>query len=722
MRRKTRKSSESKTAETEKLPEKLKGKLLSDTFKKRSDLVAPWEPISTGFENLDGALNGGLIPELYVLGAESSAGKSTFMLNITEKIAAAKIHVMYFSLEMPSDYIARLLICHRLKELNGGLHKNLAMNNFTRKDGLERIEKEFGKGENPLFERAFEEYKKLGSYIRIIERDKENSFFNAKNIYNEVEKFKKQNKNQTPVVIVDYLQILDGKQKDSTADQRSVVDFNIGFLSQTANELKVPVIAISSLNRASYNGKPRDIALSSFKESGRIEYSADVVWALQSAGIYKEEFKKRAMRLTILKNRYGEKDVSVGLSFYPEFGLFEDTPADEILTETSEEKPKTIHEKTPKKTDTITEMTLDEEALSEIVPPEELQKAKENKKAQKDAPDTKCVYMLNSKISNFLRDNRNNSGVHKELRISRNNSKEKFHIAYYLRQKNKADGDTEPLTLWELAVLDAVCAITKKGEKKNFTIEKIYRFMCGKSVPTRISKANSSALKAALNKLNNSEMFIDITDELEMRTANNDLKDTYKVTPEELRTLPKDFPHLSEGELIKGTLLSFTKKDNQFQLADSGSILFDYTSTISGQYMKYDASLWGLKDNNGDNQVNFTHQKLIIRYYLIHEIKYSKTATKHIRLVSPSNGKEALLPLVVLSDSKKMKNLKAEGKGIENLRECKYFRRWLGSVREDTELILNDFVKHGLVSKFEWDKENQTFKVVLLRNSPKKDK
>ena len=56
--------------------------------------------ISTGFEILDDKLDGGLYPGLYVIGAISSLGKTTLVLQIADQIAKAGQDVLFFSLEM----------------------------------------------------------------------------------------------------------------------------------------------------------------------------------------------------------------------------------------------------------------------------------------------------------------------------------------------------------------------------------------------------------------------------------------------------------------------------------------------------------------------------------------------------------------------------------------------------------------------------------------------
>ena len=56
--------------------------------------------VSTGFENLDEILDGGFYPGLYIIGAISSLGKTTFALQVADNAAKKGQDVLVFSLEM----------------------------------------------------------------------------------------------------------------------------------------------------------------------------------------------------------------------------------------------------------------------------------------------------------------------------------------------------------------------------------------------------------------------------------------------------------------------------------------------------------------------------------------------------------------------------------------------------------------------------------------------
>ena len=106
------------------------------------------------------------------------------------------------------------------------------------------------------------------------------------------------------------------------------------------------IFVISSLNRTNYLAP---IDFESFKESGGIEYTADVVWGLQlqcmNGGVFENSEKKtiekrkivkeakaanpRKIELVCLKNRYGISSYSCYFDYYPKFDLFVETKKDE---------------------------------------------------------------------------------------------------------------------------------------------------------------------------------------------------------------------------------------------------------------------------------------------------------------------------------------------------------------------------------------------------------
>lgn len=73
-----------------------------------------WLRLGTGFPGLDGLLGGGISPGVLVLGAISNLGKSTWVLQIAQHVAAEGNPVLYFSLEMPRIRVASKAVSRQI--------------------------------------------------------------------------------------------------------------------------------------------------------------------------------------------------------------------------------------------------------------------------------------------------------------------------------------------------------------------------------------------------------------------------------------------------------------------------------------------------------------------------------------------------------------------------------------------------------------------------------
>lgn len=236
--------------------------------------------IPTGFTNLDDELSGGLQPKLYVLGAVSSLGKTTFALNIADNLAKQGRHVFFFSMESSKREVTDKLLSRASCRSNGHKWTQLQVSRGAWLNNAEDKEEFDG-----LF-KAFSRYQRfLHIYDNRVKASQVKDLVNSWLDNHPDEK--------KPLVVVDYLQILQAEQ-DNVTDKAKVTD-SVSALSELTKQAEVPVLVISSFNRASYW---QDVSFESFKESGEIEYSADVMLGLQFA--HREEY------ITVLKNGHVE--------------------------------------------------------------------------------------------------------------------------------------------------------------------------------------------------------------------------------------------------------------------------------------------------------------------------------------------------------------------------------------------------------------------------------
>lgn len=292
--------------------------------------------IETKFANFDAVLDGGLYPGLYVLGAISSMGKTSLMLQLADQIAAQKIDVVYFSLEMGAhELIAKSLSRYSFIEAGKtdqdaatarsitNMRRRALFNNYQAINVDKATERYYSEVSGNLW--YFESLGDIGT----------------KEIRREVEKHYKATGN-TPIVFIDYLQIL--KPYNEFWTEKRNIDKAVTELRKLSRDYKMPVFCISSLNRDSYKG---DIDLSAFKESGAIEYGSDVLLGLQppdlEAGLtpkeakanktaIEEEKKKvnRELEIKILKNRSGSTGQRIRFNYNAKFNYFTDDTAENM--------------------------------------------------------------------------------------------------------------------------------------------------------------------------------------------------------------------------------------------------------------------------------------------------------------------------------------------------------------------------------------------------------
>ena len=132
---------------------------------------------------------------------------------------------------------------------------------------------------------------------------------------------------ESPVLFLDYLQLVAPARAGMT--EKQTADAAVAMLKQLARRYDMPVIAASSLNREAYRPGSAEPGLSAFKESGSVEYSADLLLVLKYRTDADRENKtaSRHLALTILKNRFGATGESVPLDYEPEKELFRDGAA-----------------------------------------------------------------------------------------------------------------------------------------------------------------------------------------------------------------------------------------------------------------------------------------------------------------------------------------------------------------------------------------------------------
>ena len=310
-------------------------------------------PTPTGFNNLNNLFKGGIPKGLLTIGALTSLGKTTFILQLADQLAQlGDSDILYFTLEMSkeeliSKSISRLTFLEAYRKT-----KNLEEASKQAKNNLSILQgnryKYYSEEEKALIDKAFSDYSSFAKRIYFID-----SVATGGIDINEIEKIILEHIEKTgrkPIVFLDYLQII--KSPDFHLSDKQATDFNISALKRISAKNSLLIIAISSLNRASYCEK---VDLNSFKESGAVEYTNDILIGLNFSKLYEieeeqatEEGRKRLkeqglltksedinqnklkaliklekkarprkITLEVLKNRNGETGGTISFYYYP---------------------------------------------------------------------------------------------------------------------------------------------------------------------------------------------------------------------------------------------------------------------------------------------------------------------------------------------------------------------------------------------------------------------
>ena len=248
----------------------------------------------TGFKNIDDQQF--FSPGLYVIGATPAAGKTTFCWQLLlEQIAERGEDCIYCSYEMSDLELFTKTAARRLFLRDKQTSLTAAdIRRGSWSAQLDNVISEVANSKTNLqvLELQDESIDELLIRLKPLCLDKQNA----------------------PVICLDYLQIVPSSKETTKLG----VDDSVRKLKKFQRDTNSTFIVISSFNRANYT---QGVSFESFKESGNIEYTADVVWALQlfvlnsiNANNIADSRKKidaakkqqpRQIQLKCLKNRQG---------------------------------------------------------------------------------------------------------------------------------------------------------------------------------------------------------------------------------------------------------------------------------------------------------------------------------------------------------------------------------------------------------------------------------
>ena len=231
--------------------------------------------VTTGLESLNAKIGGLHKSDLVVVAGRPGMGKSALATNIAfsaalrlmrdiedgiEEDKTAGAAVALFSLEMSADQLATRV----LAEQSGISSESLRMGKISKQEFRELA-------------RAAAELESLPLYID------DTPGLTIAALRARARRLKRQK--GVGMVIVDYLQLLQGTGRNGTDNRVNEISEISRGLKQLAKELDVPVIGLSQLSRAVEQREDKRPQLSDLRESGSIEQDADIVLF-----IYREDY------------------------------------------------------------------------------------------------------------------------------------------------------------------------------------------------------------------------------------------------------------------------------------------------------------------------------------------------------------------------------------------------------------------------------------------------
>lgn len=255
--------------------------------------------IATGFSDLDRMTSGLQQGDLVIVAGRPSMGKTAFSINIAENVALEGKPVAIFSMEMGGAQLAMRMI-GSVGRLN---QHNLRTGRLEDEDWARMTHALGLLNEAPIF-------------------IDETAGLNALELRSRARRLHRQN-NGLGLIVIDYLQLMSspvGKANENRATEISEISRSLKSL---AKELKVPVIALSQLNRSLEQRPNKRPVMSDLRESGAIEQDADLILFIYRDEVYNPETPdKGKAEIIIGKQRNGPIGM-VPLVFRGEYTRFE---------------------------------------------------------------------------------------------------------------------------------------------------------------------------------------------------------------------------------------------------------------------------------------------------------------------------------------------------------------------------------------------------------------
>ena len=248
----------------------------------KSDVIG----LATGFIDLDRMTSGLQGGDLIIVAARPSMGKTALAMNVVEHVALeAKKAVAVFSMEMSGSQLSMRMIGSV-----GRVDQHELRSGTFKEDDWSRLVDAVGK------------LNEAQIYID------DNAGLNALEVRSRARRLHRQcaEMGGLSLIVVDYLQLMSASRGGREENRATEIAEISRSLKGLAKELKVPVVALSQLNRSVESRTDKRPMMSDLRESGAIEQDADLILFIYRDEVYNPDTPKRGMaEIIVAKQRNG---------------------------------------------------------------------------------------------------------------------------------------------------------------------------------------------------------------------------------------------------------------------------------------------------------------------------------------------------------------------------------------------------------------------------------
>jgi len=274
---------------------------LATTMDKIDTLFHSNNPITgtpSGYHDLDEMTSGLQASDLVIMAGRPSMGKTTLAMNVAEHVAIkSKLPVVIFSMEMPGESIVMRLLSSLCR--------------------IDQLKIRTGKLEDEDWPRISSTVSMLSEAPLFID---DTPALSPAELRARARRLSKEH-GQLGLIVVDYLQLMQvpGFNENRTAEISEISR----SLKSLAKELKVPVIALSQLNRGLEQRADKRPVMSDLRESGAIEQDADLIVFIYRDEVYNENSPDKGIAEIIIAKQRNGPIGKVRLTFLGQYTCFE---------------------------------------------------------------------------------------------------------------------------------------------------------------------------------------------------------------------------------------------------------------------------------------------------------------------------------------------------------------------------------------------------------------